>query len=187
MFFTLDLVLNPDFHQMAQEHGVTVYKNDRMSGIALTAEGDLPESPDKVRRVLTDYASHPKWNKHLKESRVLSHGDDWLLVYQRLKLPMLDDRDFTLKVRWGRKDTAEWLEFRADNADGPRPRDGVVRINTHEGLWELTPIDGGRRTHARYFFHLDLAGSLPGWMARGKAGKDVPHLFDQIRDQLKYY
>jgi hypothetical protein len=183
----LSMTLGSDYHQVAQHHGVTVYKNDRVSGIALAAEGDFAAPPEKVIRVLTDYQNHPRWNKHLKESRILQRGNDWLVVYERLGLPMLDDRDYTLKVRWGQRDGRDWLEFRTDNAAGPAPRGGAVRVSTHEGYWELEPINGGAGTHARYFFHLDLAGSLPGWMAKGHASKDVPHLFDQIRDQLKYY
>lgn len=185
--FTLGMALTPDYHQVASEHGVTVYKNDQLGGIALAAEGDLPAPPDKVRRVLTDYANHPRWNKHLKVSRIIQRGDDWLVVYERLGLPMISDRDYTLRVRWGERDGSEWLKFTADNSAGPAPQHGAVRVSTHEGFWELVPIAGGARTHARYFFHLDLGGSLPGWMGKGRASKDVPHLFDQIRDQLKYY
>jgi hypothetical protein len=59
----------------------------------------------------------------------------------------------------------------------------VVRVATHEGSWRLDPIDGGRRTHATYELKLDLAGSLPSWLGRGRAGKDVPALFDAIRHQ----
>src|SRR6185436_19303973 len=77
----LGTTMSSDYHRVANEHGVTVYKNDHLGGIALAAEGDLPGPPDKVRRVLTDYASHPRWNKHLKECRILQHGNDWLVVY----------------------------------------------------------------------------------------------------------
>jgi hypothetical protein len=178
---------NQDFHRVGEVHGVTVYKNDHAHGIALAAEADIDAPPDKVLRVLFDYASHPRWNKNLKESRVLQRGEGWLLVYQRLGLPMIDDRDFTLRVSWGQSpDGGRWLRFSTDGA-GPPPQRGAVRVSTHEGRWELSPIDGGRRTHASYLFHLDLAGSLPGWLSRGRASKDVPHLFDQIREQLKYY
>src|SRR3954452_24480157 len=100
---------------------------------------------------------------------------------------MIDARDYTLRVRWGERSGTEWLAFPGGHAAGPAPRGGAVRVSTHEGLWELTPVDGGKSTHARYFFHLDLAGSLPGWMAKGRAGKDVPHLFDQIKEELRYY
>src|SRR6185369_872155 len=122
--FFLGMTLTHDYHQVAQEHGVTVYKNDHAKGIALAAEGDFPASPDRVIKVLTDYQNHPRWNKHLKECRVLSKGNDWLVVYERLDLPMIDDRDYTLKVQWGQRDGKEWLEFRTDNAAGPAPRGG---------------------------------------------------------------
>jgi hypothetical protein len=182
----LGMSIGGDYHQIARDRGVTVYKNDHQSGIALAAEGDFAAPPDRVRRVLTDYASHTKWNKHLKECQILQRGNDWMVVYERLRLPMLDDRDYTLRVRWGERGGTEWMHFRTENSAGPGPRPGAVRINTNEGLWELTPAPGGH-THARYFFHMDLAGSLPGWMAKGRAGKDVPGFFDEIRNQLKYY
>jgi hypothetical protein len=63
----------------------------------------------------------------------------------------------------------------------------VVRISTHEGSWRLEAIDGGQRTHAVYQFHLDLAGKFPSWMGKGKAGKDLPNLFENVRKQLQYY
>jgi hypothetical protein len=63
----------------------------------------------------------------------------------------------------------------------------VVRVNVHEGSWLLEPVDGGRATHAVYRVHLDLAGSLPSWMARGGAAKDVPDLYENVRRQVGNY
>ena len=34
---------------------------------------------------------------------------------------------------------------------------------------------------------MELGGSLPMWMARGRAAKDVPALFDAIRSQTRFY
>ena len=62
-----------------------------------------------------------------------------------------------------------------------------MRVPLHEGSWHLEAVDGGRRTHAVYRFRMELGGSLPMWMARGRAAKDVPALFDAIRDQTRYY
>jgi hypothetical protein len=173
----------PGFSRVAQEKGVTVYKRDSGRGITVAAVGDIAAPPERVRAVLLDYAGAPRWNKHVAESRVLSRGDDSLLVYQRLKLPMLDDRDFTLHVTWGQSGEQLWLQFVTDNERGPAERSGVVRMPTHEGAWRLSPTDDGRSTHAEYFVHLDLAGSLPGWMARSRAGKEVPGMFEELRKQ----
>jgi hypothetical protein len=184
---TMSLAQEPGLHRVASAHGVTVYRHEGEHGIALAAEGDIAAPPDTVRRVLLDYTSHPKWNKHLAESRVLSRNADSLLVYQRLELPMISDRDFTLRVRWGDEGDTRWMQFSTENQHGPGPRDGVVRVQTHEGMWRLQPTADGRGTHATYYVHLDLAGSLPGWMGKSRAGKDVLGLFDQIRNQTRWY
>src|SRR6516164_2315967 len=40
---------------------------------------------------------------------------------------------------------------------------------------------------ALYRYRLELGGSLPMWMARGRASHDVPALFDAIRGQVRWY
>lgn len=175
------------FYPIGEDRGVKVYRRDKGKGIELGAEGDIDAPPDKVQKVLLDYGNHPKWVKGLAESKVLDKSSSSIDVYQRLKLPVLDDRDFTLHVTWGDEGETRWLKFTTMNDKGPPPRSGVIRIATHEGSWKLIPIDGGRATHAVYQFHLDLAGSFPAWMGKGRAGKDVPNLFENIRNQLKYY
>jgi hypothetical protein len=175
------------FYRIGEAHGVEVYRRDQGPGIELGGEGDIAAPPEKVRQVLLDYSNHPRWVKGVNESRILGRGASSLDVYQRLKLPVLEDRDYTLHVTWGDDGDAKWLRFTTANANGPPESPGTVRVHLHEGSWWLRPIDGGRATHAVYQFHLDLAGSFPAWMAKGRAGKDVPALFDKIRDQLQYY
>lgn len=175
------------FASIGEEHGVKVYRRDQRGGIELGAEGNIPAPPSVVLAVLSDYASHPKWVHNLAESRVLDRKEHSLDVYQRLDLPVLKDRDYTLRVTWGADGDARWLKFSTANERGPRPVHQVVRLATNEGSWYLEPIDGGRGTHAIYQFHMDLGGSFPSWMGKGRAGKDIPHLFDAIRDQVRYY
>jgi hypothetical protein len=172
------------YSQIAHDRGVTVYRREHAKEIDVAAEGDIAAPPEVVERILLDYTHHPKWVSHLAESRVLEMNGASLVVYQRLDLPMIDDRDFTLRVTWGRDGQALWTSFATANERGPAPRDHVVRVLLHEGNWRLEPIDGGRATHARYHFRLDLAGSLPGWLGRSRAGKDIPALFDGIRRQV---
>ncbi len=175
------------FALIADEKGVKVYRREKRPGIELAAEGNIAASPERVGRVLVDYPSHRRWQKHLKENRVLGRGDGFLDVYQRLDLPVLDDRDFTLHVTWGTEGAIPWMRFAAANALGPPPVSGVVRVNQHEGGWRLEPIDGGKATHAVYRFYLDLAGSFPSWMGKGQAASDIPELFANITKQLPAY
>jgi Polyketide cyclase / dehydrase and lipid transport len=172
------------FALMAETHGVKVYRRDKRPGIELAAEGNIPASPEQVRHVLLDYPSHPRWQKHLKENRILARGDSFLDVYQRLDLPVLDDRDFTLHVTWGDEGAVLWTRFVSVSDRGPAPVRGVVRVTQHEGGWRLEPMSGGRATHAVYRFYLDLAGSFPAWMGKGRAESDLPELFTNITKQL---
>jgi hypothetical protein len=172
------------FNLIADEKGVKVYRREKRPGIELAAEGAIAGSPERVRRVLLDYPSHQRWQKHLKENRVLGRGDGFLDVYQRLDLPLIDDRDFTLHVTWG--EDPPWMRFAATSG-GPPPVKGVVRVTQHEGGWRLEPIDGGRSTHAVYRFYLDLAGAFPAWMGKGQAANDLPELYANITKELPNY
>ena len=175
------------YERVGEKAGVEVYRRAGHA-IDLAAEGDIDAPPDVVLKVLTDYGSHPKWVHGLSVSRVLDKHDDSLDVYQRLHLPMLDDRDFAMHVRWGGSGGEREIHFATTNDKCPAPPDkGVVRVPVHEGSWQLEPLDGGRRTHAVYRFKMELGGSLPMWMARGRAAKDVPALFEAIRAQTKFY
>lgn len=175
------------FTLIGEERGVKVYRREKRAGIELAAEGTFAAAPERVRRVLLDYPSHQRWQKHLKENRILARGDGFLDVYQRLDLPVLDDRDFTLHVTWGNDGDVQWMRFATANEKGPAPVRGVVRVTAHEGGWRLEPTSGGQGTHAVYRFYLDLAGSFPAWMGKGQATSDIPDLFANITKQLPSY
>ena len=175
------------FTLSADEKGVKVYRREKRPGIELAAEGNIAATPERVRRILVDYPSHQRWQKHLREARILARGEGFLDVYERLNLPVLDDRDFTLHVTWGDDGAVPWMRFAAVGGLGPGPVKGVVRVTRHDGGWRLEPIEGGKSTHAVYRFYLDLAGSFPAWMGRGQAASDVPELFANITRQLPSY
>jgi uncharacterized protein YndB with AHSA1/START domain len=175
------------YERIGEKSGVVVYRKGGHA-IDLAAEGDINAAPEVVMRVLTDYASHPNWVHGLAVSKVLDKSSDSLDVYQRLHLPMLDDRDFAMHVTWKKAGDGREIHFATTNDKCPAPPDkGVVRVPVHEGAWVLEPVDGGKKTHAIYRFRMELGGSLPMWMARGRAAKDVPALFDAIRKQTQYY
>jgi hypothetical protein len=175
------------FKLLGEEKGVRIHRREQRPGIELAGEGEIPGSPDRARRVLLDYGKHPSWNKHLKESRVLAKGDGWLDVYQRLDLPVLDDRDYTLHVVWGAEGDVLWMRFETANERGPAPVRGVVRITAHSGSWRFDRAPGGKATRAVYRFHMDLAGSFPSFLGKGQAQSDVANLFVEVGKQLPRY
>ncbi len=171
----------PNFKHVGGAHGVEVFRQDKSPVIDLYAEGDIESPPDVVEAVLLDYDHANKLTKNVGESRIVGKSAHEIYVYQRLKLPIVSDRDFTLRSTWSRRGNTLVQQFVVDNSHGPAPRDGVVRVSTMQGVWMLDPIRGGAATHARYHVQIDLAGDIPRWMVSGGAAKNIPKLFEGVR------
>jgi hypothetical protein len=174
------------FTLLADENGVRVYRREARAGVEFAVQASLPAPPDQVRRALLDYPSHQAWQKRLKENTILDRGTDSLVVYQRLSLPVIDDRDYTLQITWGAEDPVLWMRFVAADALGPRPVSGVVRVTAHEGAWRLEP-EGGKGTHAVYRFLFDAGGSVPSWLGKGAAKDDIVDFFGRLERELPKY
>lgn len=164
------------YSPVVQERGVAVYRNKESKVADIAAEGVFPVTAARLQQVLIDYGRHVGRIARVKQSRVLERKPGALRVYQRLDLPVLSDRDFTLAVRWGQDGELRWVDFHTSRK-GPPPSPGVVRLTHHRGSWELKPIKGGAATLARYQVSIDLGGYLPRWLARSRTGKEVPALF----------
>jgi hypothetical protein len=177
----LDVTLESQGFRLAgQAHGVKQYKHRTAKIVRLAAEGVIPAPVDDVRRVVVDYRRQEGKVDRVADSRIVRAGAGWLVVYQRLKLPIISDRDFTLRVTWGEAKTHQWVVFDAVSGEGPPPRRGVVRVREHSGSWQLKPVDGGRATFARFQTRIDLGGALPRVLARSGAGKELPTLFGDL-------
>lgn len=165
---------------IAVEKGVTVYKNEKSDIIWVGAEGRIPAPPDQVQHALLAYERQVGKIGRLSEVKVLSKKDQQLVVYQRLNLPIISDRDFVLKVRHGKQGIKRWISYWAVSNTGPSPRDGIVRVSHHRGGWELLPVAGGSETLLRLEVRIDLAGSVPMWMAKSSAGEELPELYASV-------
>jgi hypothetical protein len=163
------------------QNGVQVFLRKDTGAIDLAAVGEFDAPPAEVEAALLDYSAHPKVNKHLAESTVLSRAASELVVYQHLKLPVVKDRDFTLRVAFNERR----VRFSVDGSHGPAPTNKAVRLSVLNGEWELEPIRGGTGTRAYYHVEIDLAGSIPRWMVRGGSAKDIPGLFDGMRTLIQ--
>jgi START domain len=174
------------FSKIASKQGVSVYKHRSADNIRIGADGRVAASPWQVLAAVLDYRHQVGVIDRLSESRVLARGRDWMLVYQRLNLPVISDRDFVLRVRWGQAaDGTVWVRYRAVRSPrAPAPKSGVVRITHHQGSWQLRPLAVGTATQVRFQLSIDLSGWLPKWMARAGAGKELPALFGSVRQLI---
>lgn len=168
------------FEQIAKTRGVVVYKNNSSDVIWIGAVGIIPAPPDKVFQALLEYDRQAGKIIRVSEATVLSRGQDSLFVYERLSLPIIDDRDFVLRVTHGQDLTRRWIRYQAVSDQGPGPRPGIVRVTRNTGAWELVPTQGGNATIARCEFRISLGGMLPLWMAKSRAGNEIPQLYSDI-------
>ena len=174
------------FERIERQHGVTVYKHRNSPVIHIAAEGLFKATPQEVQQVLLDYHGQRGRMDSLSESQVLKRWDRALLVYQRLNLPVIDDRDFVLKVRWGiNRAGTSWITYNALRRPPVALRQGVVRVVDHRGSWQLRSTRSGKATFVRFESRIDMAGMLPMWLARSTAAKEVPLLFQALRLMLQ--
>jgi hypothetical protein len=176
-------LIEPTYSPIGGHDGVEVYMRKDTGAIELAAVGELDAPPAEVQAALLDYGAHVRINKNLAESTVLSRTPGEMLVYQHLKLPVIKDRDFTLRVRWN-EGQPRGISFSIDGAQGPGPSNKAVRMSTLTGRWDLEPIHGGSATRAVYHIQIDFAGSVPRWMVRGGAAKDLPGVFIGMRQLI---
>lgn len=169
------------YEQIRTQGGVTVYKHRTSETLRLAAEARVGHPPELVLRALLDYDAHLRAMDRLTATRVIERGEERLVVYQRLNLPVIDDRDFTLEVRWGERGGGRWVRYHAANDRGPRPTSAAVRVSHHTGSWQVAPRDGGRASFVRYETSIDLGGLVPMWMVKAGAGDEVPKVIAAVR------
>jgi hypothetical protein len=173
-------LIEPGYVQIGGHDGVEVYLRKDTAAIELAAVGEFDAPPAEVQAALLDYSAHGRVNSHLAESRVLQRRAGEQLVYQHLKLPVIKDRDFTLRVIWNDAEP-RGLRFAIDGGQGPAPTKKAVRMTLLDGRWDLEPIGDGNATRAVYHVRIDFAGSVPRWMVRGGAAKDLPGVYIGMR------
>jgi hypothetical protein len=93
-------------------------------------------------------------------------------------------------VTWGRSPAPAapgslFITLITDNSKGPPPRDGVQRLQIHEGDWLLAPGAEPNSTFASYHLRLDMGGSVKPWMAKDGAAEGITALYERLRNDVK--
>ena len=127
-----------------------------------------------ARADLADPASIPSG----AEKTVLRDEGDTLVVYTYSELPVVADRDVTIRAResFDPERGTHRLVWRAAVDEGPAAKPGVVRMKHSTGSWTFSEL-AGSRTRAVYEHHNDLGGSIPAWVLN-------PLMTDAVMDGL---
>lgn len=152
------------------------------------AVGVIDAPPAAVFAVLDDSEAYPSFMPYTSEVRVLKRDKNTVLAYQRLELPIVSDRDYTLRSkhqRWmGPDGPIYWIRWEPANDLGPAEKPGVQRVNVCEGGWLLEPTESGG-TRAIYTIYTDSGGAIPPMLANNGSRVAIRKVFDAIRKQVK--
>ena len=89
------------FERVATVGGVEVFEQSGVPFISIAGQGRFPAPPAVVQKVLLDFPRHAQVLERLADCEVLERGAGRMRIYQRLALPVVDDRDYALDVTWG--------------------------------------------------------------------------------------
>jgi ribosome-associated toxin RatA of RatAB toxin-antitoxin module len=173
--------------------GVTLFSRTRVGTSVKEFKGTglIPSPPAAVEKVLADVARYPSFMPYVTESRELSQDGAQSVTYQRLTVPWVANRDYTVRVEHGiSKDAAGGTTYRdtweTANEAGPAERHGIVRVKVNEGSWLLAPTGPtGDSTQATYQIFTDSGGVVPAFLANRASQMIIPRLFEAIRKQAR--
>jgi len=87
------------------------------------AVGVIEAATGAVFAVIDDSESYPRFMPYTSETRVLKREKNSVLAYQRLELPLVSDRDYTLRSRHQRWLSPDgpiyWIRWQPANDQGP--------------------------------------------------------------------
>lgn len=173
-----------------QTSEVTIYSRLRSGSPVkeFKAVGEIDAPTRAVSNVINDLESYPKFMPYTTECRLLKQEGDSIITYQRLSPKIVDDRDYTLRIRkksWpvenGFAYTNRWEPA---NELGPAEKKGVVRVKMCEGGWLLEPAGPGK-TRATYTVYTDSGGAIPVFLANSMGQLGIGRLYAAIRKQVK--
>lgn len=147
------------------------------------AIGTFDAPLEKVHAILDDLGAYQEFMPYAKQTRVLKRDGDVAWTYERVNAPLVSERDYTIKVTHEVVGDGVKHVFRLDNASGPKPIDGVVRVQLLDGYWLLER--SGTKTKGTYYILSSPGGSLPTFVVNGANNTAVPGLYEAIKKRLK--
>lgn len=116
-----------------------------------------------------------------KKYVVLSRTADEKVAYLQLHLPIVKDRDYSIRIsRYA--DTARGLFQFSGNCitdTGPPPNDDHVRVTRCTAQLTIEPAEDGR-TMVTYVAFADPGGRLPKWIVNAVAAKAVIEVVEKL-------
>jgi ribosome-associated toxin RatA of RatAB toxin-antitoxin module len=155
------------WQQLDQCDGITIERRSTWDSsireLRLTASSPVP--PAAMMATIWRHDEYVQFLPYLKRLDVLRDEGDAKLIYEQIHVPVVKDRDVTLRVtRTSSPDTGTYeVSSVAVPDEGPSESRDYVRVRTSLARWRLAPAVGGGTT-VTYTLRTDAGGRLPSWI-----------------------
>ena len=140
----------------------------------VTATIRVNQPPDRVWPILANpFEFQEKISPHFKTLSVLEDHADMSLLKCRVELGFfLPNIKYIVESRYeqGRR-----ISFRSREGD----------LKDLRGMWEITPIDGGKACDVSYAMYVNPGFPVPQWFIRQGIKNDIPKTLIGLRDRVE--
>ena len=131
-------------------------------------------APSKVWPIMVNpYEFMGKISPRMKQVEVVTDKPDFSVLKITLDMSFLMP-NFTYVVE-SRYSNCERITFERTA--------GVPKI--FKGTWDISPIDGGKKTRSDYATYVDPGFFVPQWLIREGMKNEVPHILKAFRDRVE--
>ncbi len=106
------------------------------------------------------------------ERKFISRDTDVIVFHDKVKTPVVSDRDYTLRARRFVDGEIRKIAFKTAPESGPPPYPGFVRMPVVQGGWEVRPAPGGG-CFVRYEVYTEPGGLVPAMLIREPLTNDA--------------
>jgi ribosome-associated toxin RatA of RatAB toxin-antitoxin module len=158
-----------EWEQLFQKLGVLVERRTA-SGSSVSdfrATTTSPLEPSAIFSTLWGHREYPVFIPHLKRLDILSDNGDERITYEQIAMPLVRDRDYTMRIRRyvDLKAHRYAITFTSANEAGPPADSHHVRVNSVQGSWTVEPGSEGKGSIIRYDVRGEPGGAIPAWLA----------------------
>jgi hypothetical protein len=185
----------PKWELSTEDNGIKIYGRKKADSEIreMKAEGVVDATPQEIWKAIRDYDNYKTAMPYTEEAKVLKRedGDKTILFYSRLNTPLVDRRDYILKI----VDESDWKDGKgyfkstwkaANDQDALMPvNKDVVRVRVNDGYWNLEPREEGKKTFVTYYIFTSPGGSIPNFIANKGNSIAVPKVFESIKKTVE--
>lgn len=173
----------------SKKNGIKLYTKKGAKYIEVAGEGIIDAPIKVVLAQLYDYKRQQKYMDRVKttiriKEGYAKNGDHFTYVYHRLKLPVVNDRDYVFKSTRSKLKSGYKIAFQAVPSTLFPPKSGVVRMTNHHGCWQIVPTKENK-TIIRFELLTNPGGSLPNFLVERYTPDEIFSSFNSVKKMVK--